>query len=52
MRSQGQGWVLTITDQNRYLSSDGKHAAHVGGETPEEMVRLLPKANNNEAVAP
>ena len=27
-----------------YLSSDGKHTVHVGGETPEEMVKLLPQA--------
>ena len=27
-----------------YLSSDGKHTVHVAGETVEETVKLLPKA--------
>ena len=27
-----------------YLSSDGKHTVHVSSDTPEEMVKLLPKA--------
>ena len=27
-----------------YLSSDGKHTVHVGADTPEEMVKLLPQA--------
>jgi len=26
-----------------YLSSDGKHTVHVFADTPEEMVRLLPR---------
>ena len=29
-----------------YLSSDGKHTVHVGADTPEEMVKLLPQAQH------